>query len=118
MEIDDMPTELCTPENIIATTLDNGQLAQDVMKSLDRMGFVIVPKEPTREVHERRVLFSVIEVMGDGLSHMEVEWHPDIREAVDPDGKDTDQIIDLAERLLTADDDTPDGWLPDGSWKP
>lgn len=50
MEIDDMPTELCTPENIIATTLDNGQSAQDVMKSLDRMGFVIVPKEPTAKM--------------------------------------------------------------------
>lgn len=50
MEIDDMPTELCTPENIIATTLDNGQSAQDVMKSLDRLGYVIVPKEPTREM--------------------------------------------------------------------
>lgn len=50
MEIDDMPLELCTPENIIAVTLDHGQLAQDVMKALHRMGFVIVPKEPTREM--------------------------------------------------------------------
>lgn len=55
----------------------------------------------------RRVLFSVIEVTGEpsGVSHMEVEWHPDIAPVVDPDGKDTDQIIDLAERLLTADND-------------
>lgn len=47
---DDVPPELCTPEHLIAMTLDSWQQAIDVLRTLKEYGFAIVPVEPTTEM--------------------------------------------------------------------
>jgi hypothetical protein len=44
-DMDDMPIELQTPENIICSFLDNGQLGLELIHCLKEFGFVIVKKE-------------------------------------------------------------------------
>lgn len=51
-----------------------------------------------------RTLFSVIHVTGDnGETWMQVDWNPDIYEALDrlgPNGELTDRLVDMAEELV------------------
>jgi hypothetical protein len=48
-----------------------------------------------------RTILSVIEVTPDvGPPFLYVDWSSEIMENVDPDGKDTDKILDLVEGLL------------------
>lgn len=49
-----------------------------------------------------KTLFAVMQ-SADGTIY--VDWHPDLYSAVDPDGKTTDRVIDIAEELLSAEND-------------
>lgn len=52
-----------------------------------------------------KTLFSV-QQLADGTLY--VDWHPDLYHAVDPDGKDTDRIMEIAEELLCAKNEEAD----------
>lgn len=53
-----------------------------------------------------RTIFSVIEATPkDGEPYFYVNWHPEVSTLVDPDGKDTDKILDFVEELLSSHDD-------------
>lgn len=48
-----------------------------------------------------RTILSVIEVTPDvGAPFLYVNWHPEVLDRVDPDGKDTDAILDLIDEIL------------------
>jgi hypothetical protein len=48
-----------------------------------------------------RTILSVIEVTPDvGPPFLYIDWHPEIMGRVDPDGKDTDAILDLIDEIL------------------
>lgn len=52
-----------------------------------------------------RTILSVIEVTPDvGEPFLYVDWCPEIMHSVDPDGKDTDKILEMVEELLAPDD--------------
>lgn len=46
---------------------------------------------------EPKMIFTVMQ-FADGTLY--VDWSPELQGAVDPDGKDTDRVIDLAEEFL------------------
>jgi len=52
-----------------------------------------------------RTILSVIEVTPDaGSPFFYVDWHPEIMDRVNTDGKDTDKILELVDDILAADD--------------
>jgi hypothetical protein len=54
---------------------------------------------------KERQLFAVFEVTPDnGDAFLYVDWHPDLMPVVCPDGTTTDKLLDIAEKLLAAND--------------
>jgi hypothetical protein len=57
------------------------------------------------QMSKERQLFAVFEVTPDnGDAFLYVDWHPDLMPVVCPDGTTTDKLLDIAEKLLAAND--------------